>query len=41
MKFRKKLSHNKSRKMFSNTAGARHVHPKNAVIVPMRGGIRA
>lgn len=42
MKFRKKLSSKRSKKYFSKTAGAQHVHPKNArSIMPMRGGIRA
>ena len=42
MKFRKKLANKHSKKYFSKTAGAQHVHPKNATsIMPMRGGIRA
>jgi len=42
MKFRKKLGNRQSKKYFSKTAGAQHVHPKNAQnIMPMRGGIRA
>jgi len=41
MKFRKKLNNKKSKKYFSKTAGAEHVHPKNASVMPMRGGIRA
>jgi len=41
MKFRKKLNNKASKKYFSKTAGAEHVHPKNAMIMPMRGGIRA
>nr|QJB19454.1 MAG: hypothetical protein [Microvirus sp.] len=41
MKLRKKLSNKRSKRYFSKTAGAQHVHPKNASIMPMRGGIRA
>jgi len=41
MAFRKKLGNRQSKKYFSKTAGAQHVHPKNANIMPMRGGIRA
>lgn len=41
MAFRKKLSHRGSKRLFSSTAGSRHVHPKNAGPMPMRGGIRA
>lgn len=41
MKFRKKLGNKQSKKYFSKTAGANHVHPKNVTILPMRGGIRA
>lgn len=42
MKFRKRLSNRKSRKIFSKTAGSRRVHPKNfSSLNPMRGGIRA
>jgi hypothetical protein len=37
-KKRSKLSKNKSRKLFSNTA--KHVHRKNVAHSPMRGGIR-
>lgn len=40
-KFRKQLGNKRSKKMFSKTAGAQHVHPKNATVMPMRGGIRA
>nr|QJB19210.1 MAG: hypothetical protein [Microvirus sp.] len=39
--FRKKLSNRRSKKYFSKTAGANHVHRKNASVMPMRGGIRA
>lgn len=41
MKFRKKIANKQSKKYFSRTAGAQHVHPKNASVLPMRGGIRA
>jgi len=37
------MSHKKSKRVFSKTAGARHVHPGNvlpSVLGPMRGGIR-
>ena len=37
-KKRKKLSRNKSRKLFR--AGARHIKGKNLRAVPMRGGFR-
>lgn len=33
-----KNSHSKA--LFRNTAGSRHVHPKNVTRTPMRGGIR-
>lgn len=40
--FRKKMGNKQSKRYFSKTAGAEHVHPKNARnIMPMRGGIRA
>jgi len=41
MAFRKKLGNRQSKRYFSKTAGAKHVHPKNANIMPVRGGIRA
>ncbi|QXP08186.1 MAG: hypothetical protein [Arizlama microvirus] len=41
MKFRKKMGNRQSKKYFSKTAGAEHVHPKNSSVLPMRGGIRA
>lgn len=41
MKLRKKLGNRKSKRIFSKTAGSQHVHPKNASVMPMRGGIRA
>lgn len=41
MKFRKKLGNKQSKRYFSKTAGSQHVHPKNATVMPMRGGIRA
>nr|QJB18999.1 MAG: hypothetical protein [Microvirus sp.] len=41
MKFRKKMNNKSSKKYFSKTAGAEHVHPKNSSVMPMRGGIRA
>jgi len=41
MAFRKKLGNRQSKKYFSKTAGSQNVHPKNANIMPMRGGIRA
>lgn len=37
-KYRKKVSSQKSKKMFTRTA--KRVNPKNAVGSPMRGGIR-
>lgn len=38
---RHRMTRRKSRKVFSRTAGHRHVHPKNMMsTVPMRGGIR-
>ena len=39
-KYRKKLGTKQSQRYFSKTAGARHVHPKNNPVIPMRGGIR-
>ncbi|QXP08578.1 MAG: hypothetical protein [Arizlama microvirus] len=41
MKYRKSMGNRSSKRYFSKTAGARNVHPKNATILPMRGGIRA
>ncbi len=46
MRKRQKLSNRKSKKMFTATAGAQKVHPKNygggisVTTNPMRGGIR-
>lgn len=42
MKFRKKLSHSGSKKLFTATADLNHIHPKNAQVSggPLRGGIR-
>lgn len=37
---RMKMKAQHSKRLFSKTAGARHVHPKNATRAPMRGGIR-
>ena len=37
---RHKMNGSHSRRLFSHTAGARHVHPKNSRPNPMRGGIR-
>lgn len=38
--YRQKMSSAHSKKMFSRTAGSRHVHSKNYRHTPMRGGIR-
>lgn len=37
---RHKMGAKHSKSLFRHTAGARHVHPKNAMGVSMRGGIR-
>jgi len=37
---RMKMSSGHSRKLFTRTAGHKHVHPKNTTRLPMRGGIR-
>lgn len=37
---RKRMSAKGSKKYFAKTAGSSHVHPKNAMANPMRGGIR-
>lgn len=37
---RHKMSSKHSKHLFSHTAGARHIHPKNVSHVVMRGGIR-
>lgn len=38
--YRAKMSAGKSKRLFRNTAGSRHVHRKNLTAMPMRGGIR-
>lgn len=38
MKYRKKMTKKRSRKLFTKTA--KRVHRKNAMARPMRGGIR-
>lgn len=40
MMYRKSMPMKKSRRLFTATAGARHVHGKNLRASPMRGGIR-
>lgn len=40
MAHRQKMTSAHSKKLFRNTAGNRHVHPKNHRPNPMRGGIR-
>lgn len=37
---RSAMTNKSSKRLFSATAGARHVHPKNSRPNPMRGGIR-
>ncbi|WNK15002.1 MAG: hypothetical protein [Microvirus sp.] len=37
---RSSLSMKSSKRLFTNTAGSRHVHAKNMRGMPMRGGIR-
>ncbi|WNK14989.1 MAG: hypothetical protein [Microvirus sp.] len=37
---RHKLGHRHSKRLFSRTAGARRVHPRNLRFFVMRGGIR-
>jgi hypothetical protein len=37
---RQSMTSHHSKKLFSGTAGARHVHAKNNARSPMRGGIR-
>lgn len=40
MAHRQPMPSKQSKRLFSNTAGSRHVHPKNTRPSPMRGGIR-
>lgn len=40
MRSRRRMGRKKSRKLFSRTASAHAVHPKNVFSGPMRGGIR-
>lgn len=41
MKYRSKMKSGHSKRLFSHTAGAQKVHPKNLrTSSPMRGGIR-
>lgn len=37
---RSKMGSSHSKRLFTGTAGARHIHPKNVRAMPSRGGIR-